>query len=102
MVGLPKHLNEIHAVNAAYTVEDYIEEFKVALYMEGLATGNPNKGKPGAGRFDFCNIAVERAMRGEKFTRAIGVLTANRANSSIQKLLDRLYELAPQLQEAYQ
>ena len=101
MIQLPEHLKKDPVVCACVTVADYIGRFEVASGLEGLASGNPNIGKPRAGRFDFKNVAVEAAMRDEEFTRAVEVLIENNSNPDIKRILQRLYHEAPQLQETY-
>ena len=102
MTELSENLRKDPVVNAAATVADYLDQFQIALGLGGLCEGNPNIGKPEAGRFDFKNIIVEEALRDARFTGAMGVLIANRSNPDIQKILDRLYQTAPQVQEIYQ
>jgi len=101
MIQLPEHLKKDPVVCACVTVADYIGRFEIAAGLEGLASGNPNIGKPGAGRFDFKNVAVEAAMQDEEFTGAVKVLMANNSNLDIQRILQRVYHEAPQVQEAY-
>ena len=101
MIELPEHLKNDPVVNAAATVVDYIRRFQIALALEDLASGNPNIGEPGAGRFDFKNVAIEAAMRDKGFTGAVEVLRVNTSDPDVERILSMLYHDVPQVQEVY-
>ena len=103
MIELPAHLKEYPVVNAAVTVANNVQQFRIASMLEGLCKGNPNIGKPGAGRFDMKNVSIEVALEDEGFIEAVRVLERNRSQAGgIPRILSALYEIAPQVQETYQ